>query len=213
MQQLDDLKEKVIEQARNLWGRLQEQPAYLDLKERFEALPAKTQKLVLGGTVGAIFVVLILFPLSFLWTSWSQMTLFEEARDVTEELLIVEREAQSVASLPRPDPIGVLRSRVQSLLTGANLTPEQILPMEDLGQVEPTGVLPAQIQPQGLKIKLTKLNLRQVTDIGNQLETQFRGGVNIWSFAMTKNSEMPEYFDVEYHLVAFYSAGADGESN
>src|SRR5690606_5072411 len=128
MQQLDDLKEKLIEQAKNLWSRLQEQPLYLDLKERFEALPSKTQKLVLGGVVGGIFFILVLFPISFLWTSWSQMSLFEEARDVTEELLIVEREAQSVASLPRPDPIPVLKSRVQNLLANANLTSDQILP-------------------------------------------------------------------------------------
>jgi hypothetical protein len=211
MQQLDDLKEKLIEQAKNLWSRLQEQPLYLDLKERFEALPSKTQKLVLGGVVGGIFFILVLFPISFLWTSWSQMSLFEEARDVTEELLIVEREAQSVASLPRPDPIPVLKSRVQNLLANANLTSDQILPMEDLGPVQPRGVLPPQIQPEGLKVKLAKLNLRQITDIGSQLESQFREGVNIWSFSMKQNSELPEYFDVEYHLVAFYSAGTEGE--
>src|SRR5690606_39427459 len=102
MQQLDDLKEKLIEQGKNLWSRIQEQPAFLDAKERFEGLPAKSQRLVLGAMTAGALVILLFLPLRFLWTSWSQVTFFEEARNVTEELLSVEREAQSVASLPRP---------------------------------------------------------------------------------------------------------------
>ncbi len=214
MQQLDDLKEKLSEQMKTAWSRFQELPLYLDLKERYDNLPGKSQKLVLSGGIAVALVILLSFPLGFLWTSSDNMRFFEEAREVTRELLEVEREAKSVASLPQPPSLMVLRTSVQGLLQRLQLSPEQILPLEDMVQVEPANVLPDGVQAQGIKVKLAKLNLRQVTDIGSQLESQLQTGVNIWSFSMQKNSELPEYFDVEYSLVTFAMAGgAAGDSN
>lgn len=210
MQQWEDFKERVAEQAKALWARLQELPLYLDTKERFDSLPARTQRWVLGGAGALILLIVLSFPLSFLWTSSENMDFFEEARTVTQELLTVEREAKTVSSLPRPPAPAVLKSSVQSLLQRAQLSPEQILPLEDLGSVQPASALPQGVRAQGLKVRLAKLNLRQITDIGGQLETQLQRGVNIWSFAMQKNEEMPEYFDVEYDLVTFDVASGDG---
>ena len=207
MQQLDDLKEKLLELIKTAWSRFQEWPVYLDLRERYDNLPTKSQRWVLGGAITLAALFLLSFPLSFLWTSADNMRFFEDARHVTQELLEVEREAKSAAALPQPPSLAMLKTSVQGLLQRMQLSQEQILPLEDMDQVEPANVLPAGVQAQGVKVKLSQLNLRQVTEIGNQLETQLQTGVNIWSFAMQQNSEQTDYFDVEYHLVTFHLSG------
>lgn len=104
---VDDLKEQIQGVGRRITDRLEEIPAYVQMKERFEGLTPPMQKL----TVLAVVVVgwLIVLSIPWGWSSESSLSIegFESRRALIRDLLKVSREAAEVPNIPP-----LLRSKV-----------------------------------------------------------------------------------------------------
>ena len=190
---IDDLKD----QFHQISARMIEDPRIQQIKERYDNLSPQLQSLVqiLGG---AIFVfILLLLPLSWHTESDESIVEFESKRNLIRDLLKVAREAQEVPNIPMPPGIDSLKSTIESLLQNANLIPDQIKSV----QFAPGSsvLFPEALTAGGLEVSLWKLNLRQVVDIGHQLQA-INPSVKLRDLIIRTNPQDERYFDVVYKL-------------
>lgn len=195
----DDLKEQLLSLLRRLGERIQDTPAYGQLKDRFDGLSPSMQKTtVLAGVVLAFLIVLSL-PWSWYGESHTAMEGFDERRNVIRELLKVSREAAEVPDIPTAPPVESLKADVQNRAKQANLLDEQIKSIETVAAAG--GLVPSDKSAGGLVVTLWKLNLRQLVDVGGQL-SRLNPSVKMTGVEIAANKEDAHYFDVVYRLTA-----------
>lgn len=196
---LDDLKEQLQGIVRKIGDTLEEQPTYVQLKERFESLSPRMQKLTILG--GCIFAWLIVLSIPWGWNSNAQLSVenFESRRSLIRDLLKVSREAADVPNIPPPPPIESLRGDIEGRMRSVNLLPEQIKGIENASST--SRLLPAEKSTGSLNIVLSKLNVQQVVEAGTQL-TRISPSIKMVGLQMKANAEDRRYFDVTYRLTA-----------
>jgi hypothetical protein len=97
------------------------------------------------------------------------------------------------------------RNQIQNQLNTFALQPEQIVGVVDLdGQSAARGLVTgtSDAQVNGLGVSLKKLNLKQVVDIGFEMQ-KISSNVKLAGIEITAGADDPHYFDVMYKLVAF----------
>jgi hypothetical protein len=195
---LDDIKDNLKSQLSQTWGRIEESSFYNQMKDRFENLSPTRQKLVLmgAGALAALFVISI--PYSYFSTSTDYVSEFEEKRNLIRELLKVSRESSEIPDIPVAPNGDALRGTIESQLHAANLLPEQMKGVEVV--TAETSLVPKSLLETGLKVTLAKLNLRQIVDIGYNIQN-ISPSVKMNDVNIFANSEDPKYFDVEFKLV------------
>ena len=196
---LEDLKERLLSDAKNTWERVQESTAYNQLRDRYENMSPPMQKLTLVGSAVVIALVIISIPYGKLTQSKEYVSEFESKRMTIRELLKVTREASEVPQIPQAPPIESVRTNIEGQLKLANLLPEQMRGIEPLNDSTP--LIPATLLSGGLQISLVKLNVRQVVDIGYQIQN-INPSLKLKDLTMTANQEDSRYFDVVFKVVA-----------
>ncbi|MEQ1723708.1 MAG: hypothetical protein ABL930_11070 [Pseudobdellovibrio sp.] len=197
MSQLDNLKEQLKALGAKIGQQVQESPAYAQAQDRYENLSPSGQKLVQAGGVLLILFMFLFIPLSNLSDSQSTLSLFEEKRSLIRDLFKTYRESSATPSIATPPTYEILRSNVESIIARAELTPEQ-----NLGSIEITAegkLIPQSLVTHALQIKLSKLNLKQIVDIGSGL-VGISDSVKMKDMQITANSQDTRYFDVSYKL-------------
>ncbi|RYZ63409.1 MAG: hypothetical protein EOP09_17705 [Proteobacteria bacterium] len=195
---LDDIKDNLKSQLGQTWARIEESSLYNQLRDRFENLTPTRQKLVMVATGILLALFVISIPYSYYATSNDYVLEFEEKRNLIRELLKVTRESSEVPDIPAAPSGDMLRGTVENQLRGANLLPEQMKGIEVI--TADTGLIPRSLLETGLKINLAKLNLRQIIDIGYNIQN-ISPSVKMSDVNVFSNSEDPKYFDVEFKLV------------
>ncbi len=200
----DSLKEQILDRLGTIWGQIRETSIYINLSAKYEELTPSMQKLVNAGGVLAALLIVFSIPLSYLSTSSDNVTLFEEYRDTLRELLNVQREIAQAPDVPQAPPTEQVKGRIQQILTEAGLGPEQIREVKDADTAgdPPTSTIPNVVKQNGVVATLLKLNLKQVLDIGFQMQNI---GPNLYltSMDMTASKDDPHYYDVIYRVVGF----------
>jgi len=198
MSALDDLKEQLSSEAKNLWEKLQDNSLFIKMKERYENLTPVMQKVTVA-TIAVIFLYLIFsIPLGYFSASRESVAAFEEKRQLIRDLLKVSREAQEVPDLPVPPDLSTLRSQIEGQLQAARLLPEQIKGTENSS--DPIKLIPGNLNQGALNVSLSQLNLRQVIDIGHALQN-ISPSVKMTDLKMEASLKDARYFDVIYKLV------------
>ncbi len=212
---LDDIKEQLRDQLNTTWGRIQESSAYNTLREKYEALPVVQQKAL--GVAGLIFVVLILlwFPYSYLSSSGTLMTEFDEKRSVIRELLRVSRQSEALPPIPQGPSLDALQQSVDQVFNSANLMAEQRGQVMSTSSKNGVAFVPPTVTQQAFAVDAKKLNLKQILDIGFELSKLYAAlklmDVEIQSAA---DAPTPGYFDVVFKLVSFnFPHMESGEEN
>lgn len=205
----DDIKDNLKSQWGQTWSRIEESSFYNQMKDRFENLSPAHQKLTLMGAGALLAFLVISIPWSYYSTSTENVTLYEDKRSLIRELLKVTRESSEVPDLPPAPPAEVLRNNVENQLRMANLLPEQLKGIEVVAAE--SQLIPRALLEGGLKISLAKLNLRQIIDIGYNLQA-ISPSVKMNEMRITANSEDPLYFDVNFKLVTLAVPHASSES-
>ena len=88
---------------------------------------------------------------------------------------------------------------IQTSLQNARLLPEQIVGVTNT-QAEGR-LIPQSLLADVVEVKLAKLNLRQIVDIGTQL-TNLSPTLKIKDLLINANPELAGYFDVNYKIYA-----------
>ena len=202
MLNLDDIKDRMTEMFNTVKDAIEESSYYNNLREKFEILPAKTQRGLILGSLIFFLIILLSIPFSFLSSSRNFVSEFEEHRGLIRALL----RTRSLASGP-PLPQGLdsseMESKAKASLSQAGLLETQIGQMESLPEGDPENTLaPKNVQQQGLKVQVKKLNLRQVIDLGYQLQN-LDSSVKMTGLEIAASSEDPHYFDTVFKLISY----------
>lgn len=196
---LDDLKDKLKTEGRATWDRIQESPVYNNLRDRYENLTPVMQKLTFYGGIVAISAFVLSIPLGYFSQSQDYVTEFEGKRMTIRELLKVSRESADVPAIPQAPPIDSIRSTVDTIIRNAGLLPEQIKGTETIDNN--SRIIPKNLTEGALQISLAKLNLRQIIDLGHQVQS-INSSVKLKDMVITANREDSRYFDVVYKLIS-----------
>jgi len=197
MSQLDNLNEQIKTGLTKLNQQLQESPTYAQAMDRYESLPPSSQKLVRILGVLLILFFALFYPLSQLSTSQETLASFEEKRNLIRDLFRTHREASATPNIPIPPPAETLRASINAVIARAELLPEQNL---GISAGTPEGkLIPASLVASVLDVRLAKLNLRQIVDIGSSL-VGISQSVKMKDMIMTANAQDTRYYDVTYKL-------------
>jgi hypothetical protein len=196
---LDDIKDQVSHSLRQSWEQLQESSFFNQLKDQFENLSPIAQKLT---SIGIIFLVFLIF-FSLPWGSYSQskdyVSEFETKRNIIRDLLKVSREASDNPDIPVPPSLDSARMLIDNSLKVAQLLPEQIKGIETIS--EQSKLIPANMSSGMLKVSLAKLNLRQIVDLGYQMQA-LNASLKVKDMSIEPNLQNQKYFDVVFKLIA-----------
>lgn len=193
----EDLKERLQTEMKSQWEKFQETSLYIQTKERYENLTPTMQKVTLTGVVVLVLYIFLSFPFSYYSTSGEYVTQFEDTRQTIRDMLKASREAQETPDIPTPPAAAELKIQVDSQLQAARLLPEQIIATEV--SAEKPVLLPGNLSQSVLKIVLSKLNLRQVVDLGYQFQS-INPSVKMMDLVMEANQTDPRYYDATYKL-------------
>ncbi len=195
----DDIKDQLLSIWRRILERIQDTPTYTQLKDRFDVLSPRGQKLVVLGGVMIVFAFALILPLSWLSEASDTVSAFEDRRSIVRELLKVSREASEVPNIPMAPPISALKLEVESRVKEANLIDGQL---KSVDQVEaPSSLIPADKSAGTVMVSVEKINLRQLIQMGTRL-TQISPSVKMTDLEIVANREDAHYFDVIFRLTA-----------
>ena len=202
MLNLDDLKDKFTETFNQVKDIVEESSLYNSLRERYETLPSNGQRAIVAGAIVFAALILLSIPWSFLSSSSDFVTEFEENRALIRGLLKT-RSISKGAPLPRGMSAGEIESKAKGMLATAGLLESQIGASTQLPEGDPNSRLaPPNVQQQGVRLELKQLNLRQIIDIGYQLQN-LDPSVKMTGMEVHATAEDPHYFTASYKLISF----------
>lgn len=196
---LDDLKERLATEAKQTWEKIRESALYNQMRDRYDNLTPVKQKLTIAGSVALITLLIFSVPYSAYNVAQENVAQFEEKRSVIRELLKVSREASEVPNIPEPPALDALKGMADNQIKNANLSPEQIRSVAVTAA--DSRLIPANLSSGGLEVSLAKLNLRQVVDLGYQLQA-INPSVKVQDLIITATQEDAHYFNATYKLIA-----------
>lgn len=196
----DDLKEQVMSALRPVLEKIEETPAYGQMKDRFDGLSPQAQKGVIAGGIVVAFLIVLSIP--FGWYSDSQLMVeeFDSRRQTLRELFKVSRELGDIPNIPSPPPVESLRMDLENRLRSFDVLPEQIAGITATGS-STSRLIPAERSSGGITATLRKLNLDQIVGIGTVM-SNLGASVKLTGLRIEANSEEAGYFDVTYKLTA-----------
>ncbi|MCC2678117.1 MAG: hypothetical protein K0R29_693 [Pseudobdellovibrio sp.] len=197
MSALDSLKDRGKGAAQKIIERVRESSVYAQMMDRYENLTPAGQKIAKLATSVLILLIVLFIPLSNLSTSYTNISMFEEERDLIRELFRTYRETSSNQNLPVPPPSDSLMSMVAAVIQRAELLPEQNIGISE-GPVEGR-MIPGNLVSNVMQVRLAKLNLKQIVDIGGSL-VGISDSVKMKDIAIVANATDTRYYDVTYKL-------------
>jgi hypothetical protein len=197
---LEDVKDNVRDQIKAIWGRIRETDAYLQLSEKYQSLSPTGQKLSMAGVIFVGFLLVMAVPYSFYSGSQSSIEEYEGKRDTVRQLFKVNREAAGLPPAPPPVTSNDLQTMARQQLTNARLAPDQIVGVNE----SPANVpgIAKTIDQAGVQVSLAKVNLKQIVDIGSDLQNM-QNTARMMGLEIKASAADPHYYDVIYKIVAF----------
>ncbi len=200
---IDDIKEELKENWIELWGRIQDSPAYNNLREQYENLSPNAQRILIVGAAAFIVFIFAMIPYSYFSSSFSSDAHYVSNRNLIRKLLRANQLASESESMPKTVDADTLKTKITDMLAHYPLLPEQnggivTIPPDDLGP----GVAVRRLRVSGVGVKLKKLNLKQIVEIGYELESQ-NPNVKLAGIDMTADRTNTHYFDVLFKLAVY----------
>lgn len=202
-----DLKEQILENLKTNWQNFQETSLYVTLKEKFDDLSPRNQKLIITVSLFLFIYVLLSLPIAWMQSKSSEVAYFEEKRNLTRDLLHLNQEmATAPDARPEIHPPAIA-NQLQSILQETNVPRDQIINIEQLqdATIDNSTMIPKGIKQEGVLATLSQLTLRQIVDIGFRIENGING-TKLTSIDIKASSEDPHYYDVMYRIVSFLSS-------
>ena len=200
----EDLRDQLSDRAQALWGRLQENSTFVQLTEQYQALPPNGQKAVIAG-IGAFFaLILFMIPWSYYSSSQDKITEFEDNKAIIEDLFAVKRDAGVLRSAPPRMDQNQIMSQAQARVAESGIPPERIRvePFDNKNTGKASSVIPKNVDQMGASVTVSKLNLTQLVDLGDKLQT-ITNGIKMIALEARAAADDPRYFDVTYKIANF----------
>lgn len=196
---LNDFKEQLQQRFQQLGDRLQDSSLYNQIKDKYQNLNPRRQKLIIFLIVIIGLGIVIHFPYANWMESHENISQFERRRDLIRRLLTASREGREAPQIPRPPPADSLRSMVLGRIEGAHLLDEQLKSVESSSSE--SQIITDSLSAGGLVINLTKLNLRQLIDVSQSISS-ISPSVKMVKMKLQPNAEDSRYHDISLSMVA-----------
>jgi hypothetical protein len=203
MDSLKSLLENLKERLKTAWAEQQETELYISTKEKFEALPAITQKLIISG-IGLLFVLLFLWwPVSNFIDSMDFNSRFNEQRQVLKELFRIDRDMASGPNVPMPPSPLSLKDKFDGKIAASGIKPDQIKDQSEMPAQNIAGA-----DQKGFQYHIAHLTIRQAIDLSYQLE-QTDPSLKLGGLELIAEPQDPHFYEVGIKLVTFAPKVAD----
>ena len=197
MSLIENLSSQLKSSGTRVGQQIQESQTFQQAQDRYQNMSPLMQKATTVLGVLLVALAILFYPLSKLTDSRSSLTMFEEKRGLIRDLFRTYRESASAPNIAIPPTHDGLQAAVEAILVRAELLPEQRSGVTP-GSVEGR-LIPQNLVSNVLQVKLAKLNLRQVVDIGSAI-TGISESVKMKDLLVTANRQDTRYFDVTYVL-------------
>ena len=199
---IESLRENLTKKLITLKNRIEETEAYNRARETYQGLSPKIQKLI-----KFIFIFLIAYPFyslpnSYIKTAKENMGFFEENRNLTKGLIRAGRIASNSQSSPSSLSTNQLRSMLEAKISSQGVSSEQRKEITPLNQITDKSLIPGKVKQKGLKVKIDKLNLRQLILLGESFDSIESS--RLMNLSVTADKLDPHYFNVEYEVATFF---------
>lgn len=197
MSLMDNLTEQLKTIGTGIGQKIQDSPLYAQAMDRYENMSPLAQKIFILSSILVVLFSLFFIPMSNFSNSQLSLSNFEEKRNLIRELYKTYRESSTVPQIEVPPSYENLRSSIDAIISQAQLIPEQNLGMIE---VAPEGrLIPANLVSNVLQLKLAKLNLKQIVDIGTSI-LALSNSVKMKDLFITANKQDTRYYDVTYMM-------------
>lgn len=198
MSAMDDLKERLSSDLKSVLERVQESSLFIQIREKYENLTPPKQKLSIIVISLTLVYLVFSIPFSYYSVSNEHVAAFEDKRQLIRDMLKVARDSKDLPNIAIPPDLATLRSQIQGLLESDRLVPTQIVSVENA--VTTSKLIPNNLSQGSVNVNLSQLNLRQVVEIGHQLQS-INQSIKMTDLDIRANSKDSRYFDVIYKLV------------
>lgn len=197
----DDLKDQFKEKFQSILGEIQDNSTFQNLREKYETLPANTQKIILIVSGILVSIFLMSFPYGYFSASNEHILEFNSHRALIRELLSISKEQTSGPIMDRNITIAQLRDLLVKKVESFNLLPTQVGKIQPINPLRDSLAKPP-INEEAISVQLSSLNLTQIVDIGFAFQ-QIMPNVKMTGLTMVESSKDKGYFDTVYTLSNF----------
>ena len=177
--------------------KIKESETYVQLQDRYQGLSPSGQKMARYAAALLLILLIAFVPYSKLNTSSENITSFETKRNLIRDLFKTYRESSATQSIPLPPTTDSLRFSIETALQRAELMPEQKLGIENIAAEG--RLIPQNLIANVFAVKLTKLNLKQIVDIGTSIAA-ISDSIKLKDIEIKANINDTRYYDVNYKV-------------
>lgn len=197
----EDLRENLAEQLRYRLSSIKESSIFMTLKEKYEILPVNIQK---GLKISVLCIGILsvsVIPYSYFSSAWQFEEDFEIQKESLEKMLKASSISSTAGSTRTLTPEDLI-ARINSKLEVMDLLPPQIEGVL-ISENEPRSTfLPEKIKQNAIKVSLKKLNLQQIVEIGNALQS-VNSNIKMTNLSILASTDETSYYDVNYIFKTF----------
>lgn len=205
----ENLTEQFKDLFESLRSRITESESFNSLKESYNNLPLKQQK-ILNLILGLVVLFLLInIPLQSYWTSKSEITTYKTQKDVLQRLHLADQMSKRADFVPRRFSISELESDLISRVTSFQILNTQLKVSPN--DSDKTG-LPPKVGTEGFSVQFTNLNVRQISKVASLLEN-YSDSILLTGLKSTPSSQDPHYFNTDFYLINFYLNESDSSPN
>ncbi len=204
MEALKRIWDGLIEKLKASLQEQQEREWYIRLRERYDSLPGRYQKLLqLAGLFFAL-IALLWVPLTTLEEAYDLNTAFEERRGALKDLLKIEREYSSVPFVPSPPPPIAMKAQFDQRLAVVGVKPEQL---KEFMETQERGT--ANADRKGAAVLLNHVTIKQALDLAYEFE-QSDKSLRLADFELTAEKQDPHFYTLRLKLINFIPKAGRG---
>lgn len=199
---LESIKEQLKEALQNLSNEIQENAFYQTQVEKFASLSSRVQKLIAVCACSLLALVLISIPYSYFSSSKENIKLYEQEKEIIDQLLDVARKQPSSSFMSHKMSSYQLKSKVEQIVGRLQLLPDQIGNISAIASVRRSLARPP-IKEEAVRVTLKTLNLEQIIKVGHELQT-IAPLVKVTGLNIEPNADEQGYFNAEFKVSTFF---------
>ena len=201
---LDDLKEQFLEQLNAYKERIQDTPVYNQIKERYDDLPPRNQKLVLISGILLVSYIVLSIPFGSLGEASNKIEKYESTKSTLASLRKVSDQLSAIPNPPAAPASSSLSNSIKSMILSEGVSEEQILSAQTFSE-ENTGQfnsVPKAAEITGVRLSLKKLNIKQITSLLYKAQRQARPA-KITHLKMSPEGSEAGFFNLNFEIRGF----------
>jgi hypothetical protein len=204
MNKLKELLDQLRDTLMVRWEQFQETDTYISLRDKYDNLSPRNQKVVIFSAFLVIFLFVFMIPYEWYMASSDSVAQFEDTKTTIQELLEVSQEAKSIPPDSQTMSSDELKSKVDKILGEKGISKEQVISSTQgqFANIQGSLLIPASVIAAGVDVNLHKLNIKQVVDLAYEFD-HFSPMVKILNMAVKATKEDVHYYDATYRVASF----------